>query len=122
MDAARDGCELHTAEGRAHLASNAKPLWELMPEGALKQQLLTGIADLVQLSNRELKDVWHPSQAKKPAGRTEGYKKESGSRSDYEGYSKKRREARRGLRRASRHDHTLGPGPRSAARRRWRSC
>jgi DNA primase len=91
LDAARDGCDLHTAEGRAHLASNAKPLWELMPEGALKQQLLTEIADLVQLSNRELKDVWHPSQAKKSATRTENYKKESGQRSDYEGYSKKKR-------------------------------
>ena len=91
IDAARDGCDLHSAEGRAHLASNAKPLWELLPDGALKQQLLTEIADLVQLSNRELMDVWHPSQAQKPSGRTENYKKESNLRNDYEGYSKKKR-------------------------------
>src|SRR3989339_280298 len=64
IDAARDGCDLHSAEGRAHLASNAKPLWELLPAGALKQQLLAEIADLVQLSPRELTDIWHPDQAK----------------------------------------------------------
>lgn len=91
IDAARDGCELGSAEGRAHLASNAKPLWELLPDGALKQQLLTEIADLVQLSNRELMNVWHPSPAKKAGTRTESYKKESGSRSEYKDYSQKSR-------------------------------
>jgi len=62
LDSARDGCDLQSAEGRAHLASNAKPLWELMPQGALKQQLLAEIADKVQLSNRELLDVWRISR------------------------------------------------------------
>ena len=65
LDAARDGCDLNSAEGRAHLASNAKPLWELLPTGALKQQLLGEIADLVQLSSRELKDIWFPSESKR---------------------------------------------------------
>ncbi|MDD5030565.1 MAG: DNA primase, partial [Rhodoferax sp.] len=64
VDAARDGCDLQTAEGRAHFASNAKPLWEAMPAGALKQQLLTEIAELVQLSNRELLDVWQHAAAR----------------------------------------------------------
>ncbi len=64
IDAARDGCDLQTAEGRARFASNAKPLWEVMPAGALKQQLLTEIADLVQLSNRELLDVWQHAPAR----------------------------------------------------------
>jgi DNA primase len=59
LDAARDGCDLHTAEGRAHLASNARPLWELLPQGALRQQMLGEIADLVQLSIRELSEIWH---------------------------------------------------------------
>jgi DNA primase len=58
VDAAREGCDLNTAEGRAHFASNAKPLWNLLPEGALKRQLLGDIADLVQLNTRELTDVW----------------------------------------------------------------
>ena len=34
--AAREGCDLATAEGRAHLAANAKPLWAQLPEGALR--------------------------------------------------------------------------------------
>lgn len=89
IDVARDGCDLHSAEGRAHMVSNAKPLLELMPEGALKQQLLAEIADLVQLSNRELMNVWYPS-AKKIAGkRSENYKNESDSRNEYGGFSKK---------------------------------
>jgi DNA primase len=60
IDSARDGCELNSAEGRAHLASNAKPLWMQLPDGALKRQLLGEIADLVQLSGRELTDIWSP--------------------------------------------------------------
>ena len=65
IDSARDGCDLNSAEGRAMLASNAKPLWMAMPDGALKRQLLTEIADLVQLAARELTDLWLPQ----PVGR-----------------------------------------------------
>jgi len=61
IDAARDGCDLLVAEGRARLASHAKPLWEAMPPGALKQQLLSEIAELVQLPQRELLDIWQHS-------------------------------------------------------------
>jgi DNA primase len=64
IDAVREGCDLNTAEGRAHLASNARPLWTLLPDGALKRQLFTEIADLVQLASRELTDLWNP----KPVG------------------------------------------------------
>ncbi|HXE22399.1 MAG TPA: DNA primase [Rhodoferax sp.] len=67
IEAARDGCDLASAEGRAHLASNAKPLWSQLPEGALKRQLLGEFADLVQLNARELIEVWNgppkPGQA-----------------------------------------------------------
>ncbi len=63
IDAAREGCELHTAEGRAHLASNAAPLWRLLPDGALKQQLLSEIADIVQLTGRELMRLWSAKPA-----------------------------------------------------------
>jgi DNA primase len=89
IDAARDGCDLNSAEGRAHQASNAKPLWDLMPSGALKQQLLTEIADLVQLSPRELTAIWHPVPKKISRERTENNKKDSDSRNEYGGYSQK---------------------------------
>ncbi|WP_296490221.1 DNA primase [Rhodoferax sp.] len=87
IDAARDGCDLHSAEGRAHLASNAKPLWETLPAGALKQQLLAEIADLVQLSPRELTDIWHPAPAKAKRERSAGYAKDAAARQDYPQYS-----------------------------------
>ena len=69
VEAASEGCDLHSAEGRAHLASNAKPLWSALPEGALKLQLLGEIADLVQLNTRELSQLWLPAS---PAAWTGG--------------------------------------------------
>jgi DNA primase len=87
LDAAREGCDLHTAEGRAHLASNAKPLWELLPMGALKHQMLTEISDVVQLASRELMDIWHPKASSTQRERSNNYKKESDSRNDYKLYS-----------------------------------
>ena len=58
LEAAGDGCDLDTAEGRAHMASNAKPLWTALPEGALKPQLLAEIAEQVMIDSRELLQLW----------------------------------------------------------------
>lgn len=69
IEAAREGCDLTTAEGRAHLASNAKPLWSQLPEGALKRQLLGEIADLVQLDARELGALWEGRPASAGRGK-----------------------------------------------------
>ena len=44
LEAAREGCDLGSAEGRAHLSSNIGPMWSALPEGALKRQLLGEIA------------------------------------------------------------------------------
>ena len=63
IDAARDGCDLGSIEGRSMLASNARPLWMQLPDGALKRQLLAELADLVQLAGRELTDLWMPKAA-----------------------------------------------------------
>ena len=79
IESAREGLDLNTAEGRAHLSSNAKPLWTVMPEGALKMQLLGEIADLVQLTGRELSALWNPvAQGAKPA-RDNSWKKGQGN-------------------------------------------
>ena len=67
LEAAADGCDLDTAEGRAHMASNARPLWSAMPEGALRSQLLAEIADTVLIDSRELLQLWSPTAS--------GYKK-----------------------------------------------
>ncbi len=93
VDAARDGCDLNTAEGRAHMASNAKPLWSLLPEGALKLQLLGELADQVQLTARELSELWSPAPAKgskkSVGGSANSYQNNSYSRYKTEGYSQK---------------------------------
>jgi DNA primase len=83
LEVAKEGCDLATAEGRAHMAANARPLWMLLPEGALRRQLLGEIAEQVQLDSRELESLW----SGRPAGRqpsTSFTQKSSGSRSsDY---------------------------------------
>jgi DNA primase len=112
IDVAREGCDLNTAEGRAHLASNTKPLWTQLPDGALKLQLLAEIAELVQLSGRELTEVWNPRTDTTKTPRSKDYKNSSNQGNEYEGYkpnSNKKRvfSARPGSRMlpASRADH-----------------
>ena len=58
VEAASDGCDLGSAEGRAHMVSNARPLWQTLPEGALKLQLLGELAQLAQLGSTELVSLW----------------------------------------------------------------
>lgn len=58
VEACAEGCDLATAEGRSRLASNAGPLWKLLPEGALKRQILADIADRAQLGTQDLLEVW----------------------------------------------------------------
>jgi DNA primase len=79
IEVAREGCDLHTAEGRAHMASNAKPMWMALPDGALKRQLLSEIAELADLGNHELQDLWMPASPAAAPARTGGgeFKKSS---------------------------------------------
>jgi DNA primase len=83
LQAAAEDCDLDTAEGRAHMASNARPLWTLLPDGALKRQLLAEIADKVLIDLRDLLELWQP------ANKSSNYKKGSYSRPDSLGYSPK---------------------------------
>jgi DNA primase len=69
VEAASEGCDLNTPEGRAHMASNAGPLWLAMPDGALKRQLLAEIAEQVQLGSHELDDLWHKRKPGTGGGR-----------------------------------------------------
>jgi DNA primase len=70
IEAAREGCDVTTAEGRAHLAANAKPLWQLLPDGALKRQLLGEIAEAVQLDVSDLDGLWsgRPAASRRESG------------------------------------------------------
>jgi DNA primase len=67
IEVAKEGCDLETAEGRAHLSSNAAPLWRLLPDGALKRQLLVELAALIQLPSTELGGLWQVQAEKSQA-------------------------------------------------------
>lgn len=69
IDSVREGCDLSTAEGRARLAANAKPLWGLLPEGALKRQLLGEMAGLCQLGTDDLLGLWTGQPARRGRSR-----------------------------------------------------
>lgn len=58
LETAREGCDLGQAEGRAHMLSNARPLWTALPDGALKRQLLTELGELGQLPSKDLAELW----------------------------------------------------------------
>ena len=61
------GQELDTAEGRAHMLANAKPLWAALPDGALKRQLLGELAGIGRLETGELQTLWSGSTAARTA-------------------------------------------------------
>ena len=78
VEAAQDGCALDTAEGRARMLANAKPLWSALPDGALKRQLLGDLARAGALEAAELQALWGgapaprreaPARAALPAAR-----------------------------------------------------
>ena len=67
---ASESCDLETVEGRARLLANARPLWEALPEGALKRQLLVELADRARDDLEQLKRQWgrHAPPPAVPAG------------------------------------------------------
>ena len=66
LEAAAEGCDMDSAEGRSHFAANARPLWQALPAGALAQQLLGEIAAQVRIGTHELHALW----GVRPAGHT----------------------------------------------------
>ena len=58
MEVAREGCDIDSAEGRALLAAQAKPLWLAMPDGVLKTQMLNELANAVGIGQHELQRLW----------------------------------------------------------------
>ena len=61
IEQASDDCDLSTAEGRAKMLSQARPLWSSLPEGSLRLQLLGDIARLGGLQTSELVQLWQAS-------------------------------------------------------------
>jgi DNA primase len=68
IDAASADCDLSTAEGRARMAAQARPLWNALPDGALKRQILNDLADKADLDAQDLAHLWQdaaPRQAQR---------------------------------------------------------
>ncbi|MBI5334423.1 MAG: DNA primase [Burkholderiales bacterium] len=61
VEQAAEGCELDTAEGRARLLTQARSLWEALPDGALRRQLLRELAERTHLAESDLLDLWRPA-------------------------------------------------------------
>jgi len=81
MEVARDGCDIDTAEGRALLAAQAKPLWGSLPEGVLKSQLLNEFADAVGLGQHELQRLWMAAPSSGKTGFTGAKPQTQGTKS-----------------------------------------
>ncbi len=71
---AGEDADLQTAEGRARMLAQAKPLWMALPDGALKRQLLPELARQAQLDTADLSALWGTTAAAppRPANRTAG--------------------------------------------------
>jgi DNA primase len=65
---AADGCDLGHAEGRARMLAQARPLWDALPDGALKRQLLAELAHQGQLGTADLAALWGGAPAARRGG------------------------------------------------------
>jgi DNA primase len=72
ISAASEGCDLSAAEGRSRMLANAKPLWQALPDGALKRQLLGELAKLAGLDVSDVNELWKMSGARGSAGVASG--------------------------------------------------
>lgn len=63
LESASADCDLGQAQGRAKLSSQARPLWNLLPDGAFKRLILNELAEKIQIDARELSDLWAQAEA-----------------------------------------------------------
>jgi DNA primase len=64
IEMAQGDCDMSTAEGRARMLAQAKPLWSALPEGALQRQLLGELAAKANLPLDDLNALWKTSGAR----------------------------------------------------------
>jgi DNA primase len=58
VEQASEGADLGTAEGRSRMLAQAKPLWQALPEGAFKRQMLPELARQGHIEAAELAALW----------------------------------------------------------------
>lgn len=67
LDLSARDCDLETAEGRARMLAQARPLWTQLPDGVLKLQLLDELTLKGQIASQDLLRLWkqHQQETKK---------------------------------------------------------
>jgi DNA primase len=63
IEAAGEGCDLSSAEGRSKMLSNAAPLWKALPAGAFRRQVLTTLCEKAELGQHEVLELWGHADA-----------------------------------------------------------
>ena len=75
LEAASEGCDLETAEGRARLVAQARPLIEQLPAGMLRGQIVDALAAKAQVQVDELRQRFAGTRAPgetRPASHAQG--------------------------------------------------
>ena len=69
VEVAQHDCDMATAEGRARMLAQARPLWSALPESALQMQLLDELAIKARLPLADLQTLWKTDapRARRPA-------------------------------------------------------
>ncbi len=70
IEVAQHDCDMNTAEGRAKMLAQAKPLWSALPEGALQKQLLSELAVKGNLPLADLQGLWRTGSRPRRAERS----------------------------------------------------
>jgi len=70
IEVAQHDCDMTTAEGRARMLAQAKPLWSALPEGALQKQLLSELALKGNLPLADLQSLWRTASPQRRPART----------------------------------------------------
>jgi DNA primase len=58
IEQAAQDCDLDSAEGRARMLTQARPLWDALPDGALRTQLLDDLAARARMAQADLVRLW----------------------------------------------------------------
>ena len=67
VEQAANGCELETAEGRSRMLSQARQLWQALPEGAFRRQILDDLAQAARMPVDALAQLWGQTPGVRPA-------------------------------------------------------
>mgnify|MGYP006167380105 CR=1 FL=1 len=87
IDAASADCDLTSAEGRARMASQARPLWSALPDGALKRQLITELSNGIGIGSADLLQLWQQTGGGARAQRPSNHESSASPAHAYDGGS-----------------------------------